>query len=498
MSQRTTASILATAFFFVTLRLAPWTLAAASPTSTAKLQTYGQYGGDALASLLRQFYAGNGRWSDCDLSSRLGCAIHNVDWGSDSLTYTLYVAWRSSHDPVVASTLAALVGTTTHYPAPCKALPCGAWSDVANWDAVAAAREYEATGQAQSLVNAERAFDEIEGSPVYTGGACPRVRYQRPAGGPNHLKTLETDAAAIKAALLLYHDTAQSNYLTIAQRRYAAVRQYFLDPAVPLYTVYLFDDGLRCTQVPHRFFASVNGEMITNGMLLATATGDATYRDQALATANAVVANLSDARGIYADLQAENDVAEPLVEAMDDLAATQPLARTWISTNAAAATGARRSSGTYGRFFDGPPPAGVATAWQVDGGAALEIVAGQLMPATVVPAQPSWSNATFVADPLDALPSGFSFTGSGVAVIGTIGARCCQAGHAAVLVDGTPTFDQTGIWQNKSSSDKSLPHSVLFAWQWAQRGQHTIHFVVPDTNAKEGGPYLHIDGYYTR
>ncbi|MDQ2907860.1 MAG: hypothetical protein M3R44_00745, partial [Candidatus Eremiobacteraeota bacterium] len=144
-----------------------------------------------------------------------------MDWGSDSLTDTLYLAWRSSHDPTIAATLEALVGTTTHYPGPCRDLPCGRWSDVANWDAVAAAREYQATGQKQSLVNAENAFYEIEGSPVYTGGACPGIRYQRPNGGPNDLKTLETDATAIKAALLLYNDTSQKTYLAIAQRRYA-------------------------------------------------------------------------------------------------------------------------------------------------------------------------------------------------------------------------------------------------------------------------------------
>src|SRR5207248_10152535 len=125
----------------------------------------------------------------------------------------------------------------------------------------------------------------------------------------------------------------------------AAIRARFLDPQIPLYPVYLLDDGTRCTPLPHRFFGSVTGNMIVNGLLLARATGQPSYRDEAIATARAVAQHLADARGVYADLQAENDIGEPLVEAMYDVAiqARQAFARTWLLRNAAAASAARTS-----------------------------------------------------------------------------------------------------------------------------------------------------------
>src|SRR5207302_4626344 len=123
-----------------------------------------------------------------------------------------------------------------------------------------------------------------------------------------------------KAALLLYRATSNPAYLAAAVAGYAAARAYFIDPRVALYTVYSFDDGHSCRQLPHRFFASVNGDMIWSGAELAMATGQPTYLEQALATAQSVDRYLTDARGVFVDLQAENDVVEPLVEAMALLA----------------------------------------------------------------------------------------------------------------------------------------------------------------------------------
>ena len=65
-------------------------------------------------------------------------------------------------------------------------------------------------------------------------------------------------------------------------------------------------------------------------------------------------------------------------------------------------------------------------------------------------------------------PASIAVTGSAIALIGTLGERCCEPGHARVFVDGRETVDGTGIWQNKSSSGRSLPRSVLFAWRWPQ------------------------------
>ena len=60
------------------------------------------------------------------------------------------------------------------------------------------------------------------------------------------------------------------------------------------------------------------------------------------------------------------------------------------------------------------------------------------------------------------------FTGSAIALIGTLGEACCESGHARVFVDGHETFDETGIWQDKSSLGRRIPGTILFAWRWPQ------------------------------
>jgi hypothetical protein len=100
-----------------------------------------------------------------------------------------------------------------------------------------------------------------------------------------------------------------------------------------------------------------------------------------------------------------------------------------------------------------------------------------------------------VNDDLSVLPATISIRGRAIALIGTIGENCCESGHARVVIDGTETFDQTGIWQNKSSSGKTLPHSVLFAWRWPTSGPHTIVLRPGVVNGKEGTSFLHLSGY---
>ncbi len=85
------------------------------------------------------------------------------------------------------------------------------------------------------------------------------------------------------------------------------------------------------------------------------------------------------------------------------------------------------------------------------------------------------------------------FTGSGIALIGTLGAQCCEPGHATVTIDGQPTFDQTGIWQNKSSAGHPFPAAVLFAWRWPAAGAHVLTFGPGVGNVKEGGPFLRVE-----
>jgi len=456
--------------------------------------TFTTAGRRAEATLLHVYYAGGGLWRKCNSPK---CPTVDRDWGVDSLTFTLALRFRATRDRRLLAPLRALAGTSPLYPAPCtSASTCSSWSDVPEWDAIALLDDYAATGDRAALAKAETAFAFVEQSSVYALGACPRIDYQQPGGGANLLKTLETDSNLIKAALLLYRTTHLPEYLASARAHYAAARAYFLDPVVPLYTVYVFDNGTSCVQLPHRFFASVNGNMIWNGVELFRETGARAYLRQAVATAKAVSRDLADGRGVFADLQAENDIVEPLVEGMGALAGEQQaFARAWILANASAALSARGPDGSFGRFFDGPPPETTVTAWQTNGGLAVEIAAASLAPAAVVARTPDWAGARLVPHEIDVMPATLVFRGSGIALLGTLGERCCEAGHARVLVDGRETFDATGIWQNKSSSEMSIADTVLFAWRWPSAGLHTLTLEPGAENGKEGDSFLHLRAY---
>ncbi len=463
-----------------------------SISAQGSVLTYRDYGTQGVHALVQNFYDGNGHWLACLKI----CSASNSDWGADSLTYTLFFHWKTTHDAASVPYFKALERTAPMYGAPCRGAPCSSWSDQPEWDSVAASRDYEITADPVALTKAKAAYQHIEGSNAYALGACPLVRYQIPFGGGGGLKTLETDANAIKAGILLYRYTKDPLYLTTAIRRYAAVRRYFLDPRIALYSVYLFDNGTTCKQLPHRFFSSVNGLMIYNGLMLALATHSIAYLHEAQETALAVSQHLSDARGVHENLQAENDIVEPLVESMYDLARfSDVIAKSWILRNAAAAVSARAPNGVYGRFFGGPPPSATITAWQTNGGFSLELAAAALdangSPATTN----QWQNARLQSISITKLPATLRFTGSGIALIGTLGEVCCQPGHARVFIDGVETVDGTGIWQNKSSSGHMLPNTVLFAWRWPRAGIHTLQFYPGVYNVKEGGPFLHVQGY---
>jgi hypothetical protein len=456
--------------------------------------TYARVGEAAARTLLRTYYAGRGRWRAC---SERGCAPGNVDWGDDSLTYALAMRARLTNNPNLGATLRALTRSARRYPSPCRALAgCSGWSDVPEWDAVALADEYAVTHDEAALTKAESAYQFVAGASVYDRGSCPAIPYQQPGGGGNHLKTLETTANAIKAGLLLYRATGSRQYLESAVANYTAARRHFLDPNVPLYTVYVFDDGHHCRQLRRRFFASVNGDMIWSGVELYRDTSDVAYLGDAAATATAVAHRLADSRGVFADLQAENDIVEPLVEGMQALEQKgMPLARKWLLANARAALSARAADGSYGRFFDGPPPRTTATAWQTNGGLALEIAAAAIAPKHVVRNPATWHSSQPVVREIRKLPAKLRFRGSGITLFGTLGEHCCQDGHAQVLVDGRQTSDESGIWQNKSSSHRRIPNTILFAWRWATPGRHTLTFVRGGANPKEGHSFIHVVGY---
>jgi len=452
--------------------------------------TYQQYSKASMTVLLQDFYH-LGYWRQCES----GCSFSNHDWGADSLTNTLFFHWKVTHDPAVLPYFEKLVQTMPLY-GPCPAAMCREWSDAPEWDSVAASRAFEVTRLADALKKAQAAYESVESATAYARGACPSIRFQKPFGAGGGLKTLETEANAINASLLLYRYTGSQRYLTASIRRYAAVRKYFLDPQVPLYSVYVFDNGSTCTQLPHRFFASVNGLMVYNGTVLTADTKDPTYRHQAIQTAYAVMKYLSDGANIYENLQAENDIEEPLVEVMYDLAKEGDTSiKNWLLSNADAAISDRETSGTFGRFFGGPPPSATISAWQTNGGFALMIAAAGLNPTATPSHANAWARARYQADSITKLPASIHFVGTLIALVGTLGERCCESGHARVFVDGVETFDNTGIWQNKSVTGKMFPNAVLFVWQWPASGPHTLTFYPGVFNPKEGKSFLHIQGY---
>ena len=104
----------------------------------------------------------------------------------------------------------------------------------------------------------------------------------------------------------------------------------------------------------------------------------------------------------------------------------------------------------------------------------------------------AWPHATTQRVTLASLPATLRFTGSGIALIGTLGERCCEPGRARLLLDGRELVDQTGIWQNKSSAGRPLPDSVLLAWRWPASGTHVLRFEPDAANPKEGGPFLDV------
>jgi hypothetical protein len=368
-----------------------------------------------------------------------------------------------------------------------------AWSDTPEWDAVAFMREYRVLHDPLALARAQAAYRFVHRSAVFAGGACPGIPYQRARPSPSIVKTLETQANAVKAALLIYSATGSIRYLVDARTGYARARQYFLDPNAPLYTVHVTDDGSSCHQVRRRFFASVNGTMIWNGVALWKATHDRRYYDNAVATARAVANDLSDSRGVFVDLQGSNDIEEPLVEAMDDLATQEhrAFARSWILRNAAAALSSRARDGAFARFFDGPPHP-MESLWESNGGFALQIAASQVDPSVVVAQPHAWQGA-YAAGAITSLPATLRIRGSGIALVGTMGASCEHA-HVRVFIDGVQTFDRTGLWQNPSMPGGT---SVLFAWRWRKAGKHTI-VLKPGGAADKGPGHVRLRPYVLR
>src|SRR5579872_2893485 len=134
--------------------------------------TYADYGDRAVETLQQNLYTGSGTWYACSS----GCGAGNLDWGDDSLTYTLYLRWSITRDPLLVPIFAELAATAAS-DGPCRGAGCGS-SDVPEWDAIADEREFEATGDSRALDLAARAYASVRDADAFALGACPALRYQ--------------------------------------------------------------------------------------------------------------------------------------------------------------------------------------------------------------------------------------------------------------------------------------------------------------------------------
>ncbi len=320
-----------------------------------------------------------------------------------------------------------------------------------------------------------------------------------PAGGSNLLKTLEIGRERDEGRdPPLPGDRHHGRTSRTPSAPTGAIRAHFLDPAAPLYTVYVFDDGTACTQVPHRFFASVNGDMIWSGFELARLTGKQAYRAQSLATARAAASDLNDAAGVFTDLQAENDIAEPLVEAM--------LARWRRPTRASPATGSSRTRGQRCRparptarsaaSATGRPPRAAVTAWQTAGGLALEIAAGALDPSGSAQPVTGVGRGASAWNARLGRPGRSTSPDRRIAILGTLGEKpAAKQGTRACSSTGARPSTAPGSGRTSRARASAFPAPMLFAWRWPRPGPHTIQFEPGVPNAKEGGSFLHVRAY---
>jgi len=169
----------ASAALAVAAALAALADAPLSGQPAASPSTFATASDAALATLLHVDYAGGGRWRMCD---RTGCPEAVTDWGADGLTYALWLRWQASRDPELAALGKDLAAALPDYTGGCDLPACAGWSDVPEWDAIAAVRDFEPSRDPKALARAEAAFAYVQNGDAFSLGACPDVRYQQPGG----------------------------------------------------------------------------------------------------------------------------------------------------------------------------------------------------------------------------------------------------------------------------------------------------------------------------
>jgi uncharacterized protein YyaL (SSP411 family) len=154
-----------------------------------------------------------------------------------------------------------------------------------NWIALDLLAVYKLSGEQAILRRAEGVFQFlVSGWDANAGDACPGgVYWARPP--LRQIRTTVSTANAALAALALYQATGRSSYLVWAQRMYVWVT-HCLAGRNGLYYDHLDSVG----NVGKQEWTYNQGAMIAAGVLLARATGQRAYLDQARATARAALA----------------------------------------------------------------------------------------------------------------------------------------------------------------------------------------------------------------
>jgi hypothetical protein len=154
-----------------------------------------------------------------------------------------------------------------------------------NWIALDLLSAYRLSRTKSILGRAEGVFQFlVSGWDTNAGDVCPGgVFWARPP--LRQIRTTVSTANAALVALRLYQATGRRNYLAWAQRMYGWVRQCLAAPN-GLY----YDDLDSLGNVARQEWTYNQGAMIAAGVLLARATGQRSYLDQAQASARSALA----------------------------------------------------------------------------------------------------------------------------------------------------------------------------------------------------------------
>ena len=118
--------------------VALWLNACGAVSGGSRAEHLAEAGREAVATLAGVDHSGRGSWRACDAARDR--ATGDSDWGADSLTYALALQASLRNDRRLLPMLRALARNAPAYAVPCgPASGCG-WSDVAEWDSIAAQR----------------------------------------------------------------------------------------------------------------------------------------------------------------------------------------------------------------------------------------------------------------------------------------------------------------------------------------------------------------------